>query len=85
MMELPENKFQIFYDHEADHYRVILDDVDLTHNIAFGGIKVDFSTMVNDWDSPTVTLVFPAAGGLDVTLPDGEKLQQKAVAKAASA
>lgn len=76
-MNLPENKFRIFYDHEAGHYRVVLDGVDLTNNIAFGGIKIDFSTMVEDWDSPTVTLQFPAMGGVEVILPDGTALDGK--------
>lgn len=78
-MTLPENKFRIFYDDDAGHYRVILDGLDLTDSIAFGGIKIDFSTMAEDWDVPTVTLAFPASGGVEVVLPDGVKLDEKSV------
>lgn len=70
----PDNKFRIYYDHEAEHYRVWIDDVELSHNIALGGIKVDFSTMVTDSDDqapPEVTLTFHAEGGIEITLPDG--------------
>ncbi len=72
MTKMPENKFHIYYDREAGHYRVLLDGVDLSMNLATGGIKVDFSTMADDeFASPTVTLAFPATGGIEVILADG--------------
>lgn len=73
MIEIPENKFHIFYDHDAGHYRVLLDGVDLSMNVAFGGVKVDFSTQVEPWDLPTVTLSFPA-NEVEVVLADGTKV-----------
>lgn len=75
MTELPANKFRIFYDHDAGHYRVFLDEIELTMSVGFGGIKVDFSKMEHDWDAPEVTLTFPAIGGLEFTLPDGSTWQ----------
>lgn len=74
-VDIPDNKFRIFYDHDAGHYRVLIDGRDLSMSLGMGGVKVDFSVMKDDeFASPEVTLTFPAAGGLDLTLKDGQTI-----------
>lgn len=79
-MKIPDNKFQIFYDHEAGHYRVIMDGIDLSYGLGRGGIKVDFGSMKDDdFAMPEVTLTFPATGGLEITLADGSQIVEPGI------
>lgn len=74
-MKIPDNKFRIFYDDQAGHYRVIMDGVDLSYGLGLGGVKVDFGRMKDDeFAVPEVTLTFPAFGGLEVMLKDGSQI-----------